>query len=125
MSGSGTGDAAVPNSFGGTAITIDGEGKITSLAGVPLTYDSKGDVTSVAGSGEYIDGFQRIVGDGVTQLVYSYDGWNRSGTWSAALPGTTGWSAEGRGCTTAWIIRWSMMMRVGIGSIMRWTSRGT
>ena len=63
-----TADAAIPNTFNAQPVTIDAEGKITSLSATPLTYDFHGAVQTVAGSGQILyDGFMRAVTSQGTQ----------------------------------------------------------
>ena len=47
LAGAGTADAAVMNSLGGQAVTLDAGGRVTSLRGVTLTYNKRGRLVSV------------------------------------------------------------------------------
>jgi RHS repeat-associated protein len=67
LSGSGTADAAVPNTLAGHPVTLDGGGRITSLQGVTFTYDPRNRVT----------GTQYTSGSNTVTEQYGYDAFMR------------------------------------------------
>jgi RHS repeat-associated protein len=97
LGGTGTAAAAIPATYNGQSIQIDGQGKITSLAGLPITFDHRGAVTSVAGIAYKYDAYGRIVEDATGGNRYTYDGANRTGVWgmSAAAGPTDTWVYDG------------------------------
>jgi hypothetical protein len=91
LSGGGTADAPIPNSVAGLPVTADAEGKLTQLGGVPVTYNTKGMPLTIAGSTAMTyDPYHRIASDTISGLFYTYDGVNRSSTFSNTLPGHVG-----------------------------------
>jgi RHS repeat-associated protein len=81
LGGTGTAGAAIPATYNAQPITVDGEGKITSLAGTPMVFDHRGQITSAAGTAYKYDSYARIVENVTASRRYTYDGANRTGVW--------------------------------------------
>ncbi len=67
ISGSGTADAAVPNTLSGQPVTLDAAGRVTNLQGVAFTYNESSEIT----------GTQFTSGTTTTQEAYDYDAYRR------------------------------------------------
>jgi YD repeat-containing protein len=92
LTGTGKAPAAVPNTYNGQAISMYSDGQISSLAGTTLALNLTGTVGYVNGVEIDNDMFQRVASDGLAQLVYTYDGANRSSTWKRS---GSGWVQHG------------------------------
>jgi len=63
LDGNGLADSAVPATYNGLPVTLDGGGRVTSLNGATLVYGKRNELQSVT--------------DGVTTETYGYDGYLR------------------------------------------------